>query len=95
MKYRAVEPFWASYARLPLEVKTKAEAAFRLFQQGAGQPPFHPSLRIRKMAGHPGIWEGHVTLDYVFTFHVENDPATGETIFVFRNIGTHDIYRKP
>jgi mRNA-degrading endonuclease YafQ of YafQ-DinJ toxin-antitoxin module len=47
------------------------------------------------MVGHPGIWEGHVTLDYVFTFHVENDPATGETIFVFRNIGTHGIYRRP
>lgn len=95
MKYRTVEPFWTSYARLPAEIRTKAEAAFRLFQQGAEKPPFHPSLRVRKMEGHPGIWEGHITLDYVFTFHVETDPATGEVIFVFRNIGTHGIYRKP
>lgn len=95
MKYRAAAPFWEAYARLPAEVKKKAEQAFRLFQKGAEQPPFHPSLRIRKMEGRPGIWEGHITLDYVFTFHVEEDPETRETIYVFRNIGTHEIYRHP
>lgn len=95
MKYRTVEPFWTAYARLPSEIRAKAESAFRLFQRGAEQPPFHPSLRVRKMEGHPGIWEGHITLDYVFTFHIEADSATGETIFVFRNVGTHGIYRKP
>jgi len=47
------------------------------------------------MQGRPDIWEGHVTLQYVFTFHVEEDPNTGETIYVFRNIGSHDIYRNP
>lgn len=47
------------------------------------------------MQGHPGIWEGHVTLQYVFTFHIEHDPDTGEIIYVFRNIGTHDVYRRP
>jgi len=36
-----------------------------------------------------------VTLQYVFTFHVEEDPNTGETIYVFRNIGSHDIYHNP
>ena len=47
------------------------------------------------MQGHPNIWEGHVTRDYVFTFHVDKDPESGEAIFVFRNIGTHEIYRSP
>lgn len=95
MKYRAVEPFWQAYARLPREIKRKARQAFQLFQRGAEQPPFHPSLRIRKMQGHPGIWEGHITAKYVFTFHLEKDPDAGETVFVFRNIGDHEIYRKP
>jgi mRNA interferase RelE/StbE len=63
--------------------------------QATEPPPFHPSLRIRKMQGHPDIWEGHVTRDYVFTFHVDKDPESGEAIFVFRNIGTHEIYRSP
>ena len=47
------------------------------------------------MQGHPDIWEGHVTLQYVFTFHIEQDAETGEIIYIFRNIGTHDIYRRP
>ena len=47
------------------------------------------------MQGHLAIWEGHITLQYVFTFHIEQDPQTGEVIYVFRNIGTHDIYRRP
>jgi len=95
MKYRAAEPFWQAYAQLPSAVKRKARRAFRLFQRGAEYPPFHPSLRIRKMEGHPNIWEGHITLQYVFTFHIEKDPNTGETIFVFRNIGSHEIYHRP
>jgi mRNA-degrading endonuclease YafQ of YafQ-DinJ toxin-antitoxin module len=95
MKFRATEPFWKAYAQLPAQAKEKARQAFLLFQEGASSPPFHPSLRIRKMQGHPGIWEGHVTLEIVFTFHVEQDADTGETIFVFRNIGSHEIYRRP
>ena len=66
-----------------------------LFCVGAAQPPFHPSLRIRKMQGRPDIWEGHITLQYVFTFHLETEPTTGELIYVFRAIGTHNIYRNP
>ena len=66
-----------------------------LFQQGDKDLTFHPSLCIRKMRGHPYIWESHITLRHVFTFHIEQDPTTGETIYVFRNIGTHEIYRKP
>jgi hypothetical protein len=47
------------------------------------------------MRGQPGIWEGHVSEGYVFTFHRENDPKTGEVIIVFRKIGKHDIYNNP
>lgn len=95
MRFRATGPFWKAYARLPEDVKESARQAFLLFQKGAARPPFHPSLRIRKMQGHPGIWEGHVTLETVFTFHIEEDPDSEEAVFVFRNIGSHDIYRRP
>lgn len=95
MKFRPTQTFWEAYAALPADVKERAREAFRRFQQGAEDPPFHSSLRIRKMQGHPSIWKGHVTLQVVFTFHIESDPATGELIYVFRNIGTHEIYRRP
>jgi mRNA-degrading endonuclease YafQ of YafQ-DinJ toxin-antitoxin module len=80
---------------LPADVKVKVRQKFKLFQQGAENLPFHPSLRMRKMRGHLNIWEGHVTMDIVFTLHIERDPQSGETIYLFRNIGTHEIYRKP
>lgn len=95
MKYRATQPFWKAFAQLAPEMKEQARQSFRLFQQGAENPPFHPSLRIRKMQGQPNIWEGHITLQYVFTFHIEQAPDTGERVYVFRNVGTHDIYRHP
>jgi len=95
MKFRPVQTFWEAYAALPPDIKERTREAFLRFQDGAGHPPFHPALRIRKMQGHPDIWEGHITLQYVFTFHIEQDPQTGERIYVFRNIGTHDIYRRP
>jgi len=47
------------------------------------------------MMGHPTVWEGHISRQYVFTFHIERDPATEEIVYVFRNIGTHEIYRQP
>lgn len=94
-QFRPTEPFWKAYAKLPAHVKERAREAFRHFQQGAQSPPFHPSLRIRKMQGHPNIWEGHITQQYVFTFHIEQDPESGELIYVFRQIGTHKICRRP
>jgi hypothetical protein len=94
-KFRPLKSFWLAYAQLPEDIKDKAREAFQLFQSGVDNPPFHPSLRIRKMEGHTNIWEGHITLQYVFTFHVEEDLETGERIFVFRKIGTHGIYRNP
>lgn len=95
MKFEPTEPFWDAYAQLPKAVKQRARRAFQLFRQSAQNPPFHPSLRIRKMQGHSDIWEGHITMQYVFTFHIEKEPKTDETIYVFRTIGTHDIYRNP
>ncbi|MCP4368836.1 MAG: hypothetical protein GY797_12095 [Deltaproteobacteria bacterium] len=94
-QFRPLETFWKSYAALPSPVKERARRAFRMFQKGVDNPPFHPSLRIRKMVGHDNIWEGHITMQYVFTFHTEIDPETQEAIYIFRNIGTHDIYRNP
>jgi hypothetical protein len=95
MRFRRIPRFHAAYEKLPARVQVQADAAFLLFRDGVEQPPFHPSLRIRKMRGRRSIWEGHITLGYVFTFHIERDPETGETIYVFRNIGKHDIYRSP
>ncbi len=91
MKYRRTATFHEQLEQLPSEVRELVKEKFLLFRDN----PKHPSLRIKKMQGHDDIWEGHITRDYVFTFHYENDDETGETIVVFRQIGTHSIYKKP
>ena len=52
-RYRPLKTFWEAYAELPAHIKRKVRQMFKLFQQSAEHPPFHPSLRIRKMRGYP------------------------------------------
>ena len=94
MRYRRTSTFKKCFHDLPDDIQRAAKESFKLFKDNP-IPPYHPSLRIRKMKGYPGVWEGHVTRDYVFTLHEELDPGTEETVIVFRKIGKHDIYRNP
>lgn len=86
--------FRRNLGKLPNEVIEIAKEKFGLFKENP-YFPHHSSLRIKPMQGYPGIWEGHVTRGYVFTFHREVDNETGEIVFVFRKIGKHDIYDNP
>jgi hypothetical protein len=51
--------------------------------------PQHPSLNIKKMKVPQNIWEGRITESHRFTFKVEKDT------YILRNIGSHDILKKP
>lgn len=94
MKFRRLASFHEDFAELPLQIQEQTKEKFRLFSHNP-IPPFHPSLRIKKMKGFEDIWEGHITRGYVFTFTQHQDHATGETIFTFRRIGTHAVYDDP
>ena len=93
MKFRMSRTFRRCFDELPDETRKAAKEKFRFFQRNPYYP-YHPSLRIKPMKGFPGIWEGHITEGYVFTFHRLED-ENGETIFEFRKIGKHDIYENP
>lgn len=84
MRLLALKPFQKDYKKLPRHIQKETDNALRLLVSN----PRHPSLRVKKMQGTKGIWEGSVTMSYRFTFHME-----GGTI-VLRRIGTHDILRK-
>ena len=86
MIYRRTERFKKAFKSLPPDIQGKVIKAFDLFRQD----PTHPSLVIKKIRGRAGIWEGRIDQSYRFTFHFENDPATGVTICVFRNVDNHD-----
>ena len=80
------EPFRRDFRKLPKEVQGAFEEKLRL---AVSSNLTHPSLRIKKMQGHPFIWEGSVTMNYRFTFQ-----KTEAGIFL-RRIGTHDMLRNP
>ena len=77
--------FRRDFAALPSQIKERARSRLALLCEN----PRHPSLRTKKMAGRPEVWEGRVTRDYGFTFSPEGDTYT------LRRIGTHDILRTP
>jgi mRNA-degrading endonuclease RelE of RelBE toxin-antitoxin system len=85
MKIQTTKPFDEDYNALPEAIKEQADKQFVLLIQN----PHHPSLRLKKIKGHPNIWEGRVTKSYRFTFQISGE------IYLLRRIGTHDVLKTP
>jgi len=75
MIYRRTARFKRAYQSLPEQIRSKVKQAFALFQEDLG----HPSLGVKKVQGHPGIWEGRIDRQYRFTFHFERVEGAAET----------------
>jgi mRNA-degrading endonuclease RelE of RelBE toxin-antitoxin system len=85
MRIQTTKPFDRDYDDLPESIKKQTDQHLSLFIEN----PHHPSLRIKKIKGHPKIWEGRISKNYRFTFQIE-----GET-YILRRIGTHNILKTP
>jgi len=85
MKIKTTRRFDKDYACLPGEIKDLLDQKLKLFFENQS----HPSLRVKKMAGHPGIWEASITMQYRFTFEIQSDT------YILRRTGTHDVLNTP
>jgi mRNA-degrading endonuclease YafQ of YafQ-DinJ toxin-antitoxin module len=85
MRIQTTGPFDRDFQLLPETIKGQTEKQLRLLLED----PHHPSLRMKKIKGHPKIWEGRITKSYRFTFQI-----SGET-YLLRRIGTHNILKTP
>jgi mRNA-degrading endonuclease RelE of RelBE toxin-antitoxin system len=85
MRIQTTRPFDEDYSALPESIKERADKQFIILVEN----PHHPSLRLKKIKGHPNIWEGRVTKSYRFTFQISGE------IYLLRRIGTHDILKTP
>jgi mRNA-degrading endonuclease RelE of RelBE toxin-antitoxin system len=81
MKIIRLACFKRDYKKLPSRIQAKLDEQLTMLIQDAG----HPSLRVKKMEGHPNCWEGRITREYRFTFMWDKDSL------VLRRAGTHDI----
>jgi mRNA-degrading endonuclease RelE of RelBE toxin-antitoxin system len=85
MRIQTTRPFDRDYNALPKLIKDQADKQFALLLEN----PHHPSLRVKKIKGHPNILEGRITKSYRFTFQISGE------IYLLRRIGTHDILKTP
>ena len=85
MRIQTTRPFDGDYSALPESIKERADKQFIILVEN----PHHPSLRLKKIKGHPNIWEGRVTKSYRFTFQISRE------IYLLRRIGTYAILKTP
>ena len=85
MKFHYTENFKKKYKKLPQPIKKNTGKQLRLLLSDSK----HPSLNIKKMQDPRNIWEGRISKSYRFTFQIQNN------IYILRNIGAHDILKKP
>ena len=81
VEFRTTRTFDKSFVTLPAGIRKQALEELNLYEND----PRHPSLRVKKMVGTPGIWEMSVAKDYRITFQRDGN------VVLLRNIGTHDI----
>jgi hypothetical protein len=58
-----------------------------------GRP--RPTLRVKRVITHPGVWELSWAPDGRATFTYGEEQIPGHPHIVWRRIGTHDIFRNP
>ncbi|MHB8792786.1 MAG: hypothetical protein ACYC6O_05555 [Thermoleophilia bacterium] len=80
MRIAVTATFRQCYEKLPSNVQEKVDRQL----VALAADPRHPSLRVKKIKGSPGIWEARVDLGYRMTFSVRED------VIFLRRVGPHD-----
>ena len=102
MKYRTTGSFDRDFARLPAEHQQMFLKVLRVrflpaIDAGSftGVPPWPKRLRVHQLVGSVySITWNFTGPDGCATFGLDRD-QTGDTVLVWRQIGTHDIYDRP
>lgn len=84
MKIRITSRFKKGFQRLTLDQQQVFQKQMELLSNNP-VPPFHPSLRIKKIQGTSGIFECSINRDIRLTWQYHQSGYT-----LLRNIGKHD-----
>ena len=89
--------FWRDWRALRPQQQRQFLAALRQFisDLSGSQPSFNPRLRVKRMQGHPGIWEMSWAADGRATFEYGDEVHPGQAHIVWRRVGSHSIFRRP
>ncbi len=88
--------FLREWARLTPRQQTLFLAAVEeMVEDLRAHGSFRPSLHVRSVQGHPGIFEMSWAGDGRATFAYGPEQRAGEAHIVWRRIGGHDIFQDP
>lgn len=87
--------FLREYDRLTIAEQDAFNTAVAKFVADLKRGSFRAGLRIRGVAGHPGIYEMTWAPDGRATFEYGDPVQPGEWHVIWRRIGSHDIFDEP
>jgi hypothetical protein len=89
--------FWRDWERLtPQQQRAFRQALTQFISDFAsGGHGFHPRLRVKRVQGHPRVWEMTWAPDGRATFEYGDEVRAGEQHIIWRRIGTHSVFRRP
>lgn len=94
---RVLPAFWRDWDRLTSRQQRAFREAVAIFiaDLTKGGQGFQPRLRVKRMQGHPGIWEMSWAPDGRATFEYGDEVHPGQAHVIWRRVGTHSIFRRP
>jgi hypothetical protein len=88
--------FRREYLALSPQQRAAFKQALRLFIEALRrQPAFPPSLRVKRVQGHAGVWELTFAADGRATFAYGDQVERGQPHVVWRRVGDHSILSDP
>ncbi len=93
--HRELPRFLRDWRGLQADQRVAFLTALELFVAGLTVGRFEPRLRIKRVQGHPGVWEMTWAPDGRATFQYGEEIRPGDRHIVWRRIGTHAIFRAP
>ena len=74
MRVSFTKPFQRDYQGLPENIRKQIDKQILQLIDN----PKHPSLHIKKMEGHPSVWEARITKGYRMTFQIDGDTCLSQ-----------------
>jgi len=92
--YDVLASFWRDWQRLTPQQQRAFRQAVEQFIADLRSGAYRPGLRVKRVQGHPGVWEMTWAADGRATFEYGQEILDSPHV-IWRRIGTHDIFRRP